>query len=500
MVEQVAFPDPYVLIDLETTGANPVIDRITEIAMLRFEGGRMVGQLETLVNPARPIPGHIQNLIGITEDMVVDAPRFAAVADAVRAMLDGAVFIAHNARFDYGFIRNEYTRLGQVFEAPVLCTVKLSRALFPSHHRHGLDALIERHGLSCGARHRAMGDVLALRQFLDMAQAHFNHRALASACERAMKFAKRPRSLPEGVLEGLPDAAGVYVFHGEDDAPLYVGRGASLRARVLEHFAKSERAGKRLELADKVRRVEWHETAGELSAMLLEAQLLRTLQPSHNRVQQGGADVFGLRVVTRRRGPPSLQRVPLAGSDPADWRDGDVYGSFRNPKEVENLLRELSLAYMLCPKRLGLEASAKGPCQALRSKRCAGVCAGRESPEAHDARLVGALASVSPKPWPWPGAVVFVEHSEHAQCRAWHVFDRWCHLGSADDESAFAALCAKLPAPAFDLDVYRMMQRWLAKPDHAALAMPLPEAEPAAADATMMWGDTPGEAKRSAKA
>mgnify|MGYP001194196281 CR=1 FL=1 len=471
MAVGVTFPDPYALIDLETTGANPVIDRITEIAILRFEGGELVGRLETLVNPARPIPDYIQRLIGITDDMVAGAPRFEALADSVRAILEGAVFVAHNARFDYGFIRNEYARLSQSFDAPVLCTVKLSRALFPEHHRHGLDALIARHGLTCDARHRAMGDVEVLRQFLDMARTRFNAKALSTACERAMKLAPRPRTLPEGVLEGLPDAAGVYVFFGDGDAPLYVGRSPSLRARVLEHFAASDRAGKQAELADKTRRVEWHETAGELSAMLLEAELLASLRPTHNRLAQGDDDVFGLKVVVRRRRPPSLQRIPLAGSDPLGW--ADVHGTFRNRKESDHVLRELAAAYMLCPRRLGIESAGSGPCQAYRNKRCAGVCAGRESPEAHDDRLLGALKSISLKPWPWPGAVAFVEHSEHAQRSAWHVFDRWCHLGTASDASGFEALCANLPPRRFDLDRYRMMQRWLANPDHLALAMPL---------------------------
>ena len=448
-----------------------MIDRITEIAILRFEGGEPAGRLETLVDPARPIPDYIQRLIGITDDMVADAPRFDAVADGVRAMLDGAVFVAHNARFDYGFIRNEFARLGQNFDAPVLCTVRLSRALFSEHHRHGLDALIARHGLSCDARHRAMGDVEVLRQFLALARTRFNDKALAAACDRAMKLAPRPRTLPEGVLEGLPDAAGVYVFFGEENSPLYVGRSVSLRARVLEHFATRERAGKQAELADRVRRIEWHETAGELSAMLLEGELLGNLRPSHNRLSQAGDEGFGLKVVARRKRPPSLQWVALAGTDPAEWQE--VHGTFRNRKEADHVLRELAGAYMLCPRRLGIEPAGSGPCQAFRNKRCAGVCAGRESSEAHDARLIGALASVSLKPWPWPGAVAFVEQSEHAQRSAWHVFDRWCHLGSADDEAGFAALCANLPAAAFYLDRYRMMQRWLGNPEHVALARPL---------------------------
>lgn len=466
-----ALPDSYVLIDLETTGADPVSDRITEIAMLRFEQGELTARFETLVHPARPIPDPIQRLIGITDDMVANAPDFAAVAGTVRAMLDAAVFIAHNARFDYGFICNEFARLGQHFEAPVLCTVKLSRALFPEHHRHGLDALIARHELACDARHRAMGDVSVLCQFLALAQRRFNPDTLAAACERAMKFAPRPRTLPDGALEGLPDAVGVYVFYGDHDAPLYVGRSASLRARVLEHFAATGRAGKQAELADKVRRVEWFETAGELSAMLLESDLLARLCPRHNRLPPGGREAFGVRVVMRRRRPPVLQRVMLSGSDPASWQD--VWGLFRERREAEHVLRELAAAYRLCPRRLGIESPGTGPCQASQSGRCGGVCAGREAPAAHDARLFGALQSVSLKPWPWPGAVVFAEHSVHSHCSAWHVFDRWCHLGTTDSEASLLALCEHLPAPAFDLDRYRLLQRWLNKPANLALAQPV---------------------------
>jgi DNA polymerase-3 subunit epsilon len=131
----VAFPETFVLIDVETTGANPVSDRVTEVAVLRVERGEIVERWESLVNPQCSIPGMIQRLIGITDAMVATAPTFAELADRLRTRLDGAVFIAHNARFDYGFIKNEYSRIGQGFDAPVLCTVKLSRALTPVARR-----------------------------------------------------------------------------------------------------------------------------------------------------------------------------------------------------------------------------------------------------------------------------------------------------------------------------------------------------------------------------
>lgn len=154
-------PECLAFIDLETTGANPVHDRITEIGIVEVDGARW----STLVNPKRSIPEFIQHMTGISNAMVADAPTFDQVAAELGQRLQGRLFVAHNARFDYGFVRHEYQRLGQRFQADVLCTVRLSRRLFPEHHRHNLDSLIERHGLAADDRHRAMADADLIWQF-----------------------------------------------------------------------------------------------------------------------------------------------------------------------------------------------------------------------------------------------------------------------------------------------------------------------------------------------
>ncbi len=472
----VSLPDSLVLVDLETTGANPVEDRITEIAVMRVECGEIVECWQSLVNPGRRIPALIQRIIGITDAMVADAPTFAELADHVRALLEGSVFVAHNARFDYGFIRNAYARIGQEFEAPVLCTVKLSRALYPEHHKHGLDALIERHGFVCDARHRAMGDAEVLWQFAQKVVANFPPEAVARACERAMKFPARPPGLRDGVLEGVPDGPGVYLLYGENRVPLHIGRGISLRARVTEHFSSARLKGKEAELASQVRRVEWRETAGELGASLLEAQLLRERPPVARPVLKGGAEVFGLRLVPGRKRPPILERIPLHGTDPATW-DG-IHGTFRTRKEADSLLAQLAGLFRLCPRRLGLEPGGKGACMAHQTKRCAGVCAGRESLAEHDARLLGGLASAGPGAWPWDGPVVVREHSAHTGAEAWHVFDHWCLLGSVDGPDAFIDLCARLPQRRFDLDISRRFQRWLSVDANRGKIVVLPAPTP----------------------
>ncbi len=152
-----------VFLDLETTGANPANDRITEIGLVEVNG-EQVARWSTLVNPQMPIPPFIEHLTGISDSMVRDAPLIDAVLDAVRDRLEGALFIAHNARFDYGFLNNACLQAGTPLQNEVLCTVRLSRRLFPAERRHNLDTLIERHQLVTGERHRALADADLLWQ------------------------------------------------------------------------------------------------------------------------------------------------------------------------------------------------------------------------------------------------------------------------------------------------------------------------------------------------
>ena len=163
------FDAPMAIVDLETTGAHPAWDRVTEIAVLEVADGDVVSEWSTLVNPGTSIPLGIQALTGITNEMVEDAPSFEDLAAGLYERLEGRVFVAHNARFDYGFLRHSFERAGIRFQARTLCTVKLSRRLYPAHARHNLDSLIERHQLRCDARHRAMGDAQAVWHFLRVA-------------------------------------------------------------------------------------------------------------------------------------------------------------------------------------------------------------------------------------------------------------------------------------------------------------------------------------------
>src|SRR5918994_3115726 len=173
---------PLAIVDLETTGSDPATDRITEIAVLEVGNAfALTGQWSTLVNPGGAIPGSIQALTGITQQMVESAPRFSDIAGELYERLAGRLFVAHNARFDYGFLRREFDRAGLKYVAKTLCTVRLSRRLYPGEQGHDLDSLIERHGLECEARHRAVPDAAAVWQFLRAAAADHGEDVLAVA-------------------------------------------------------------------------------------------------------------------------------------------------------------------------------------------------------------------------------------------------------------------------------------------------------------------------------
>jgi DNA polymerase-3 subunit epsilon len=155
---------PLAFVDVETTGGGRD-DRVLEIGVLRVEGGRVVDRFETLLDPFGYVPAMITELTGITNDDIEQAPQFEAVAEQLASVLDGAILVAHNAPFDYGFIEREFKRNHDPFARPYLCTVQLSRRLFPRYPKHDLDSLIDRHELDVPRRHRAIDDADAIWQF-----------------------------------------------------------------------------------------------------------------------------------------------------------------------------------------------------------------------------------------------------------------------------------------------------------------------------------------------
>ena len=329
----------FVMLDLETTGTTPLHDRITEIALIRFEDGVEIDRWETLVNPEVSIPPFISRLTGITNEMVSDAPRFEDIAGKLYGYIEGAVLAAHNVRFDHGFLKSEFKRLGAVLRQKVMCTVKLSRKLYPQHRSHGLDAIMRRHGLISRARHRAMGDVELMVAYFGLVKHELGERRVLEAVASLLQAPSLPAGLDPGFMDEIPDSPGVYLFYGENNFALYIGKSVTLRSRVMSHFSGDHASSKDMRIGQQVCRVEWMETAGEFGALLLESRLIKQHQPIHNRRLRSSRELFSLTLAGGLNYIPLVNIVSGDDIDPALFEY--LYGLFRSKKSATEVLGKL---------------------------------------------------------------------------------------------------------------------------------------------------------------
>ncbi|MBN2429566.1 MAG: GIY-YIG nuclease family protein [Deltaproteobacteria bacterium] len=452
-------PERLVFLDLETTGVNPLHDRIIEVGLCEVVGCEVVEEWSTLVNPRKTVSPYIESITGIASSMVADAPFFSDIAAELHAKLAGKVLVAHNARFDYGFLKSEFRRLDISFQEKTLCTVKLSRALYPEHSRHNLDTLIERHNLNVSNRHRALGDVRATWEFFKKARAEFPAEVLGKAIQKQLKQPSLPPGLSKDQIDALPHAPGVYLFFGEKDAVLYVGKSKDIRARVLSHFSGDHRIYKGMRLSQQVRHIDFMETAGELGALLLEARLVKELVPIHNRRLRRNRELFTLCLVADKQG--TVTGVEIVAMDALGQEDGkSLYGMFRSRREAGKTLLGIIREQGLCARVLGLEKGS-GACFGYQIKKCRGACVGEEPLALHQARLTMALAQLKMRSWPFKGAVGIREKSPAGDRTEIHVFDHWRHLGTATSEKNLWEIF-ECPSPLpFDLDSYKILNRYL---------------------------------------
>ncbi len=450
---------PLAFVDLETTGATATIDRITEIGIVEVDADGSVREWQQLVNPETRISPFIENLTGISNAMVADAPRFAEVAAETLKRLEGRLFIAHNARFDYGFLKNEFKRAGMDFRAPVLCTVKLSRTLYPEYTRHNLDTLIERHGLQAAARHRALADAQLIHQFWQKIHVDRSSEQIDAALRQLNARPSLPPHLDASLIDDLPEGPGVYLFYGDPgvngDILLYVGKAKDIRKRVLSHFAADHSSAKEMALSQQVRRIDWIETAGEIGALLKEAALVKGLQPTNNRQLRRNDEACTWTLVDEGKG---WMRPQLCWARDLELGvNSACYGLFKSAREATEVLRGLLEVHKLCDILTGLEKASPGkPCFGHQIRRCKGGCIGNETLAKHSMRLMSALIGLKLTSWPFNGPAIIREGNEA------HLIEGWRYLGTARSDEELAALLQS-GRPQFDRDTYKILAKYVGK-------------------------------------
>lgn len=445
---------PLAFIDIETTGFSPLKDKMIEIAIIRYNGEES-RYWSHLINPEVMVPASVSQLTGITPAMLANMPTFDEIAQDIASQVSGHLIVAHNARFDCAFLKRAFLNCGLVVPLPAICTVKLSRALFPLETRHDLDSLIARNCMKHARRHRALGDAEVLLHFWKTIVENLPENVLRHALSQQLSHPTIPPHLAPELFDTVPESCGVYLFMGADGIPLYVGKSRNLRKRILSHFSADAREDRALRMTQQIRGLEFFPCRSEMEALLLEAQKVKQLLPVFNRQLRSRKKLYSWYWPDS-----SLAETPLLKLLNADELlpgvQASLYGVFRNTEDAKRTMEAIVVSQQLCPVVTGLQKGSPGrPCFSYQIKRCLGACCGKESREAHHGRLREALAKFRLQRWVWSGPVIL----EDEGCI--HVLDAWCYLGTLDADSPEHEIKRLIDAakPLFDQDIYRIVAK-----------------------------------------
>jgi len=368
----------YAIVDIETTGGSSRIEKITEIAIIQHDGEKITGEFSTLINPERNIPYYITSITGITNEMVEDAPRFFEVARTIVEMTEGRTLVAHNARFDYSFIREEFKSLGYNFRRNLLDTVTLSRKLIPGHESYSLGNLCRDLGIKIEGRHRASGDALATTELFRLLlekDSEFN--SGKPALIKNTKLSKLNPCLDLAKLEMIPEEPGVYYFYDEKGDLIYIGKSRNLRERIWTHLSNNT-TGRAMEMRDMIADIDWELTGSELIALLLESAEIKNNKPLYNRAQRRTGFQWGIFSSTNPDGYLTFRFGKIDD-------DSCPLSVFAGKEKARSMLLRLVEKYELCQKLAGLYDSP-GACFHHHVGLCRGACRGKESPESYNER------------------------------------------------------------------------------------------------------------------
>lgn len=368
----------YAIVDIETTGGSAKQEKITEIAIYQHDGNEITGEFVTLINPERNIPYFITSLTGITNEMVEDAPRFYEVAKQIVEFTEGRTFVAHNARFDYTFLREEFKSLGFNFRRNLLDTVALSRKLLPGHKSYSLGNICKDLNIKIDGRHRAAGDAFATVKLFEMLLEKDTELNQDNKLMRNTKLSKLNPNLDLSRLENIPEEPGVYYFYNDKRDLIYIGKSRNLQQRISTHLSNNT-TNKAMEMRDSISDIDWELTGSELIALLKESAEIKSNKPVYNRAQRRSRFNWGIYRFTDENGYINYRYGQVG-------RDNELPVSvFTTREKVKSKLNYIVETYSLCQKLCGLY-DTESACFHHQVGMCRGACCGKESPEEYNER------------------------------------------------------------------------------------------------------------------
>ena len=372
----------YCIVDIETTGNGIIGNKITEIAIYKHDGENVIDEYHSLVNPECEIPYFITGLTGIDNQMVRNAPTIQEIAAEIHDFTAEQIFVAHSVNFDYNVIKHEFKNLGQSYIRKKLCTVRLSRRLFPGFHSYSLGKLCSSLSIPLYDRHRAKGDAQAtVLLFEKILKAEESESVIKSFLNARSQEATLPPLLSREVYDELPATPGIYYFKNNTGNIIYVGKAKNIQRRVLGHFY--DKSTKEVRMCRETAEIDYEESGTELLALLMETAAIKQHFPLYNSAQKGFIRQYAIFSYEDRNGIKHLAFNSLK-------QVSQPLITFTNTTNCRLYLEELCMAFDLCPKYCHLQENVS-ECSHFRIA-CKGICRNKESVKKYNARVDEAIA------------------------------------------------------------------------------------------------------------
>lgn len=366
----------FAIVDIETTGGSSRGGGITEIAVLIHNGESIVEEWQTLINPQQDIPGYITGLTGIDNSMVRSAPTFEEIEGELWALLEDRVFVAHSVNFDFGFIQAAFLRTGRQLNAQKLCTVRLSRKVFPGFGSYSLGRICESLKIPILARHRAMGDAKATALLFDQM---IRERAdvIYSSLKKNSGEAFLPPLFSLSKFKQIPESCGVYYMLNVKGKVIYVGKALNIRDRFKGHFSGQVLPQLKQQLKSEVVDLQWQLTGSEMMALLLETLEIKRLWPAYNSALKLPKSLWGLFHYQDGSGYDRFQVAKVS-------KNIRPLETFFSAEEANLFLKTGIESYQLCQKLSGLRRVS---CESVADPSCLGACQSSENPDTYNERV-----------------------------------------------------------------------------------------------------------------
>lgn len=403
----------YTIIDVETTGRG---NEITEISIFKHDGEKVLEEFTSLVNPQALIPDYITALTGIDNAMVADAPTFSEIAEAVLAITEDSIFVAHNVNFDYNVIRKEFKKIDVDFRRRKLCTVRLSRVLFPGFRSYSLGKLCDSLAINLVDRHRARGDAEATVTLFEKLLAHKNSETVFNDfLKKGSKEATLPSYLPSAVFDAIPNGPGIYYFKNKKGKIIYVGKAINLKKRVLGHFY--DKKEKELDLCRETAHIDFELSGSDLVAQLMEDAAIKHHFPIYNQAAKRVPKSYAVFSYEDRQGIQHLAYNTLKATP-------NPLQIFHSIRDCRLYLEQVCEQFELCPKYCHLQENV-WTCSHYKLTSCKGICRQEESVDFYNERANLAIDYMANS----NQNIVLKEKGRHAEEEAFILIKNGLYLG-----------------------------------------------------------------------